>query len=587
MPKTFFNALALRHPEITIQISRIVAARSKDAIEYSQAHRVKDFGKNNINLRTVAIVPVNAQVPVLDFAEKLHEALLSIGQTAKLLDYSTIVQVLGRHTFSQIGKLKLTHWLAEQEEYWRVVLYVADSGASSPWTQRCIRQADCIFLVGLGSGDASISEVERMMLAMKTTARKELILLHPERQVPPNTTQGWLKDREWIHAHHHVQLASLTQPRLLRKSGRKNTLLHITNQLASIVQDFQTNRSMEARIMSSPAAIKMKTSAQTYSGHRSDFARLARRICGRSVALVLGGGGARGIAHLGVIRALEEVGIPVDMVGGTSIGAYMGGLYARDSDYVAMYPYAKWFSSRMSSKWRMALDLTYPVTSWFTGHEFNRGIWKCFSDVRIEDFWLNYYCNTVNITWGRMDFHQFGYAWRYIRASMSLSGFVPPLCDNGDMLVDGGYVDNLTVAHMKSLGADTVIAVDVGSIDDTSPIHFGDSVNGFFLLLQRLNPFRRAKTVPSLAEIQSRLAYVSTVKTLEVAKALPGCLYLQPPIQGYATLEFNKFDEIFQTGYKYGKEVMRQWKQDGTLQKLLGDKSHVKAEQVRTRRNSF
>jgi lysophospholipid hydrolase len=171
--------------------------------------------------------------------------------------------------------------------------------------------------------------------------------------------------------------------------------------------------------------------------------RIARRLCGKSIGLVLGGGGARGISHLGVIRALEDAGIPVDMVGGTSIGSFMGALYARDTDTVAILKPARAFSGRMASIWRKLFDLTYPVTSWFTGHEFNRGVWKVFSDMHIEDLWINYFCVTTNITFSRMEIHQVGYIWRYVRASMSLSGFLPPMCDNGTLLLDGGYVNNL------------------------------------------------------------------------------------------------------------------------------------------------
>ena len=93
---------------------------------------------------------------------------------------------------------------------------------------------------------------------------------------------------------------------------------------------------------------------------KGDFYRLARRLCGKSIGLVLGGGGARGISQVGLIRALEEAGIPIDMIGGTSIGAFNGALYARDADIVPMYGRAKKFSGRMASLWRFMLDLTYP-----------------------------------------------------------------------------------------------------------------------------------------------------------------------------------------------------------------------------------
>jgi predicted acylesterase/phospholipase RssA len=108
--------------------------------------------------------------------------------------------------------------------------------------------------------------------------------------------------------------------------------------------------------------------------------------------------------------------------------------------------------------------------SYTTGLEFNRGIWKTFGNHLIEDFWLPFYCNTTNISKSCAEYHTSGYAWRYVRASMSLAGLLPPLCDDGSMLLDGGYVDNLTVAYaVQTLGVETVFAVDVGSVDDNTP----------------------------------------------------------------------------------------------------------------------
>jgi lysophospholipid hydrolase len=96
----------------------------------------------------------------------------------------------------------------------------------------------------------------------------------------------------------------------------------------------------------------------------SDFARLARRLCGKSIGLVLGGGGARGIAHVGVIRSLLEREIPIDIVGGTSIGALVGGLFAREGELVSTLGRLKRFSGRMSTLWRLLTDVTYPVVAY-------------------------------------------------------------------------------------------------------------------------------------------------------------------------------------------------------------------------------
>ncbi|KAI1314315.1 phosphatidylcholine and lysophosphatidylcholine phospholipase [Mortierella claussenii] len=579
MPRTLFNALAHRHPEITIRISRLIAQRASDAMSTGGIHNPKAVGVtpdsaiNNSNLRTIGIVPVSSNVAVSEFADRLKAALISIGSTSTLLNHSTVMNLLGKHAFTKIGKLKLDNWLNEQEEMSQIVLYLADGGLTSPWTQTCIRQADCILLVGHGDEDPAVGDYERLLISMKTTARKELVLLHANRHCAPGSTAAWLKSRVWVHAHHHVQMP-YKGPTMLGETARKKTIMNLKDHLEKFYTNIRHNNSQK-----SPA----------FNGNRSDFARLARRLTGRTVGLVLGGGGARGISHIGVIRALEEAGIPIDIVGGTSMGAFIGGLYARESDNVAIFGRAKMFAGRMAAKWRMVADFTYPVTSWTTGHAFNRGIWKCFSDTQIQDFWLPYYCNTTNITFSRMEIHQAGYAWRYIRASMSLSGFLPPLCDNGHMLVDGGYMDNLPVEFMQSLGANTIFAVDVGSDDDTTLHTYGDSLSGWLVLLNRWNPFSNVyRNIPNLADLQSRLAYVSSVKQLEAAKATPGMFYLKPPVQDYGTLEFSRFLEICECGYEYGKDMLEKWKKEGKLNHVLVENEAAQSRRGRRiRRNSI
>ncbi|KAK6543405.1 phosphatidylcholine and lysophosphatidylcholine phospholipase [Orbilia ellipsospora] len=556
-PKTLFNSLALEHPGITIQISKIIATRMRSLVEdpldrKDNAALGSTKTANKMNLRTVCILPVASGVPVTEFSNRLSTALQQIGvpNGAVTLNQAAILKHLGRHAFSRIGRLKLSQFLADQEEKYGMVLYVADTSVNARWTQTCITQADCILLVALADGNPGIGDYERYLVGMKTTARKELVLLHPERLVRPGLTRQWLKTRIWINGgHHHVQMSvnlkNVGEPvRVQRKRFGDSIQKRIKN-LQDELSIYISRRSRQT-VYPSEAPFK------------GDFHRLARRLCGKSVGLVLGGGGARGIAHVGVIRALEEEGIPIDLVGGTSIGSFVGALYARDADIVPVYGWVKKFSGRMASLWRLVLDLTYPAVSYTTGHEFNRGIFKTFGDSQIEDFWLEFYCNTTSISHSRMEIHTSGYAWRYVRASMSLAGLLPPLCDEGSMLLDGGYVDNLTVSHMKSLGADTIFAIDVGSMDDNTPQNYGDTLSGAWTLFNRWNPFSWTPNPPTLAEIQARLAYVSSVDALERAKTAPGCYYMRPPIDPYGTLDFGKFDEIYNVGYVYGKRFLRE-----------------------------
>jgi lysophospholipid hydrolase len=93
-----------------------------------------------LNLKTIAILPATRDIPVEDFAKKLHSALESIGTTATYLNQATVTRHLGRHAFTKMGKLKVAGWLADQEQRYRTVLYVVDTPVNNPWTQTCIRQ---------------------------------------------------------------------------------------------------------------------------------------------------------------------------------------------------------------------------------------------------------------------------------------------------------------------------------------------------------------------------------------------------------------------------------------------------------------
>ncbi|KAM4064655.1 cyclic nucleotide-binding domain-containing protein [Hirsutella rhossiliensis] len=565
-PRTLFNSLAKEHPNITIKISKIIASRMRAAVDEPSRNSGKQAGsgaihssrKSTMNLRTVAILPVTAGVPVVEFGNRLMNALAQVGPPngATSLNQAAVLNHLGKHAFNKMGKLRLAQYLADLEEKYGLVVYVADTNVNSLWTQTCITQADSILLVGLAEGSPAIGEYERFMLGMKSTARKMLVLLHSEQFSRPGLTRSWLRNRMWINGgHYHIQMAFRNNAIPVHTPYKKlgQALKERVQVLQAEFQKYTSRKVLHTAYYSAE------------SPYKGDFHRLARRLCGKSIGLVLGGGGARGISQIGIIRAMEEAGIPIDLVGGTSMGSFVGALYARHADVVPMFGFAKKFAGRMASLWRFALDLTYPSASYTTGHEFNRGIFKTFGNMQIEDFWLEFYCNTTNISKSRAEFHTSGYAWRYIRASMSLAGLLPPLCDEGSMLLDGGYIDNLTVSHMKGLGVNTIFAIDVGALDDDAPQTYGDSLSGMWAFFNRWNPLSSHPNPPTLAEIQGRLAYVSSVDALERAKTMPGCIYMRPPVDEYGTLDFYKFDELYQMGYRYGKDFLQGLREKGAL----------------------
>lgn len=584
IPRSLFEMLSLQSPSIMVKVSRIVANRvlegSARAKFASAVTTVSSSSKREINsdYKTITILPSVAGLPVREFADRLVQALKAIGRNVIALDQTSILTHLGKHAFDErLAHLKLSGYFAYLEEEYETVVYVCDSPLRSNWTSTCISQGDCILLLADAEDDecaTNVGDYERLLLKLKTTARTDLCLIHPEKAVLAGSTSIWLKNRIWVQGHHHIQMEipkDTTQKRTKKKS---NILAELAIKLSSkanpnIKMKFE---SVKSRALASLLKLNARVNNTDHTPvmYKNDFLRLARILSNQAVGLVLGGGGSRGISHVGVVTALEKHQIPVDLIGGTSIGSLVGGLYAKEHNIVSIYGMSKKFSRRIGSIWRSIFDLTYPVTSYITGYEFNRGIWKIFGYHEIEDFWIRYFCNSTNITNSTMEIHETGYAWRFIRASMSLAGLLPPITFNGSMLLDGGYLDNLPVMEMKNRGAKYIIAVDVGSVDDRTPMNYGDTLSGFWVLFNRINPFSKHPNVPNMMDIQVRLAYVASVNALELAKKTPGVIYLRPPIDDYATLDFLKFDEIYNVGLAYADGILTKWKKEGKFPSIAG-----------------
>lgn len=611
IPRTLFEILSSQNPSIMVKVSRIVAKKVASAqsdikfmqnlgstIAVPQTNNSSPFQSpiSHIsgNYKTLTILPSVSGLPVREFASKLIEALKITGRNVIALDQSTVLNHLGRHAFDDsLAQLKLSGFFASLEEQYETVVYICDSSLRSSWTSTCIGQGDCILLLA-NSEDyevaASVGEFEKLLIKYNTSARTDLCLLHPEKYVPFGSTSIWLKNRSWVQGHHHIQMAlnsSITQI----DTKKKSMLGDIASKITERTNPELRNRlaKIRERIARSDR-INIKTHSST-EPFKDDFLRLARLLSNQAIGLVLGGGGARGISHLGVVTALERHGIPVDIIGGTSIGSLVGGLYGIEYSSVSIYGKVKKFSKRVSSLWASIFDLTVPVTSYLTGYEFNRGIWKVLGFSELEDSWIKFYCNSTNITNSTMDIHEYGQSWRFIRASMSLAGLLPPITHDGCMLLDGGYLDNLPVLEMKRRGAKYIIAVDVGSVDDRSPMNYGDTLSGFWVIFNRWNPFSKHPDVPNMMDIQSRLAYVASVNALEIAKRTPGVFYLRPPIENFGTLDFGKFQEIYNVGLEYAENFIKDWENNGTLDKIARriKRSSVSPEEKPElfRRNSF
>ncbi|CAB4061762.1 NTE [Lepeophtheirus salmonis] len=317
----------------------------------------------------------------------------------------------------------------------------------SEWTLRCLRQADVIFNLVIASGPTDVTQRE--------------------------------KDLEFV-----------------AKRVRKRTL----------PKRFLTKRN-EKRVIEFYKR-RMNNNAPNIN---SDFSRLARHITGSSVGIVLGGGGARGAAHIGMLKSIQEAGIPIDKVGGgVSIGAFIGGLWCSSRDISSVAQKARTYFHRLATRFLLPLlDITYPYTSILSGSYFNYTLMETFDeDLYIEDLWLPFFCVTTDITCSQERVHTKGIFWKYCRASMSYAWLLPPICDpeDGHLLMDGCYVNNVPGDIMARQQC---------------------NLSGWWVLWKKINPFSRSVKIPDQSEIQLRLAY------------LPG--------------NFNMFDDILEVGYHHGK----------------------------------
>lgn len=179
------------------------------------------------------------------------------------------------------------------------------------------------------------------------------------------------------------------------------------------------------------------------------------------IALVLGGGAARGFAHVGVIRALEQEKIPVDLIVGTSVGSLIGAIYASDASSFDL----EWTAFQLQKEDLFDFGVLNAVTgmgfakgdkleAWVKGHV---------KTVNIEQLKIPFAAVATDLNWGYKVVLDKGPVARAIRASAAIPGVFQPVQHQGKILVDGGVVDNIPIDVAKAKGADLVIAVDISA----------------------------------------------------------------------------------------------------------------------------
>jgi predicted acylesterase/phospholipase RssA len=293
--------------------------------------------------------------------------------------------------------------------------------------------------------------------------------------------------------------------------------------------------------------------------HSVDVGRIARALNRQSVGLVLGGGFALGLAHIGVVDAMRELDIPIDFVGGTSMGAIIAAACAQEFTHDQMLEV-------MDKGCAQALkgDYTLPIVSLLTGKKVTAALGKYLETLDIEDLWLPYFAISASLVHARMVVHTSGSALKSVLASCRAPGMFPPLEWNGDVLVDGGLVNNIPADVMRSqIGAGTVFAADVSPQREfTEGREFGPdyalAVSGWKVARRNFNPLRKGPKLGTLADVLMRLIRLGGVAHDSQIKASAD-LYLSIPLEGFNIRDFQRGEAMSQAGYTYAKQQLQAW----------------------------
>ncbi|HXQ51638.1 MAG TPA: patatin-like phospholipase family protein [Stellaceae bacterium] len=354
-----------------------------------------------------------------------------------------------------------------------LVVYVAEAGPSS-WTQLCLRQADSLIMVGRGADEAHAFDAMRFDSTPEFTRPMDLVLVWAPGETIKGTA-GWLALHDF-KMHHHIR-------------------------------------------------------------GDSDIERLARLMTGRAIGLVLAGGGARGVAHVGVIWALRDNGIPIDIVGGTSIGSIIAGMAALEWPRERMlHCYRDTFSGRSP-----LTDFTIPTVALLAGRRLTQWLEKWYGDVAIEDLPIWFFCLSTNLTKGGPAVHTRGKIATWIRASISIPGILPPLIDDGQIYVDGGVINNMPVDVVRQIGRGPAIAVDIHS--DTPFTAKKEPNKSRF-------GWRSAPLSPSIFQLLWRVATINAAATYGSARFRPDVL-LKPNLGTIGLLDWKGLEGTIGSAYEY------------------------------------
>jgi predicted acylesterase/phospholipase RssA len=267
---------------------------------------------------------------------------------------------------------------------------------------------------------------------------------------------------------------------------------------------------------------------------------IAARIAGRSVGVVMGGGGARAFAHLGVLMELESAGITVDRVAGASQGAIMAAAYARgfDAQTCADLCYEEFVRNNPYN------DYTVPTVSMVKGRKTERALRRRLTGIHIEELPRMFRCVSTDLQTRSPYVHRTGDLTSAVMSSASIPGLFPPRRDGQRILVDGGVLDNLPVHALTERDEGPLIAVNIGMGGDARP-RTGGAVDA---------PPPRVR-IPALGETLMRSLFIGSGGAVKDARAA-GAIIVTPSSMGVGLLEFHQLDRMVESGRQAGRALV-------------------------------
>ena len=386
---------------------------------------------------------------------------------------------------SSQGSDRTSHWFHRLERANDYVLYVSDPQPSN-WSKLCLRQADALLLLARGDRTPRAWAALQAIHDDPATARSaEILLMHDGPKDSPHVRR-WL-DQQPYRRHHHVRASA-------------------------------------------------------------DIARVARLLTGHALGVVLSGGGARGFAHLGVLRALAAARLPVDAIGATSIGALVGACWAMGWSYDEIRQ--RFHRSFVDSN--PLGDYTLPFISLVSGRRVGRRLRAEFGETHLEDLQVPYFCVSANLTSGQAEVHRRGKLWLWVRASGAIPGVLPPVVTGRQVYVDGAAINNLPVDVMRETLDGTVVAVDAGVDQMLETDVEMTEVPAAWALTAWL---RRRPASINILQILLRASMINSVAATVSQRALAD-LVLKPPLERVDLLDWRAFDRAVELGYRYASEAL-------------------------------